>query len=91
MYSKEGSKAQTWPTPSVILIAVFVADVKRLFLGFLVDMISTVTLDVGIDNGHHLAPLGGYVMDHFSWVRELDIIPREVAVQRPRWESKKGT
>lgn len=62
----------------VKVLAVLVSHKVMILLRFLVNVVSRIPLDVGINDGHHLAPMGCNILLQLHWVREQILVPCEI-------------
>ncbi len=80
LLTKVGPGGAARPAPAVDGIAVLVLDEQVALLGLAVDVVAGVDLDVRVDDGDELAAVQCQVLHHLLGVRELDGVPREVAL-----------
>lgn len=74
------SKNHTWPAPTIIIISIFILHIVAFVPWLRIDPVVAVTLQVGINNRHHLTSLTGHVVNHLHWVWKLIGIPSEKPV-----------
>ena len=59
------------PPHTFIILAVLILNIVAEISSVFMEEVASLPLDVRIDDGDQLAPLGCQVRDHVSWVGEL--------------------